>query len=124
MDRRWQHGDQMSLMKIMPPPELDEERWAIQLYELGGCVVIKFSQRQRAQQTRGIADLLVLCPKLKTSWWHEIKRRQGPEYKKVAYGQTPHQRGFQVEVEAAGMVYIIGPVTEAEKKMKELGLMR
>jgi len=114
----------MPLLKIMPPPEADEEKWAIQLYELGGCVVVKFSQRQSSQQTRGIADLLVLCPKLKTSWWHEVKRRQGPEYKKVAYGQTAHQKGFQVEVEAAGMVYIIGPAPVAEQKLKELGIIR
>ncbi len=108
--------------KIPPPSEKAEERDCIELYEQVGCIVIKMSQAQRAQQTRGIADLLVLCRK--TSWWHEIKRRQGPEYQKVQHGQTTHQRWFQKCVEAAGHTYIIGPLSTATAKLMEMGILR
>lgn len=119
-----QFGDQIPLLKIAPPSEKDEERMIIDLYEQVGCVVIKFSQPHKATQTRGIADLLILCPKLNTSWWHEVKRRRGPEYKKVKSEQTPHQAGFQFEVERVGMRYIIGPLSVAQQELIERGLIR
>jgi hypothetical protein len=114
------------MRKIKPPSEEMEERFIIQLYEQTGCTVIKFSQNLRAQQTRGIADLLILLdhPKVNTSWWHEVKRRQGPEYYKVQYGQTPHQKAFQQHVESVGHTYILGPLSTATAKLVELGILR
>ena len=124
VDPRLKHGDQVPMFKIAPPPEKDEERMCIDLYEQVGCVVIKFSQPHKATQTRGIADLLILCPKLNTSWWHEVKRRSGPEYKKVKSEQSPHQAGFQYEVERVGMRYIIGPLSTARQELIERGILR
>lgn len=121
---RLKHGDQIPMFKEMPQVEKSEERQCIDLYETCGCIVIKFSQAQKAQQTAGIADLLVLCPKLETSWWHEVKRRQGPQYKKVKSKQSPHQKIFQDWVEMVGMVYIIGPLSTAEGQCRRLGLIR
>ncbi len=110
--------------KVQAPSEKNEERDCIDLYETCGCVVIKFSQAQKAQQTPGIADLLVLCHRLQTFWWHEVKRRQGPQYYKVQHGQSTHQTGFQSAVELVGMDYIIGPLSAARQKLEELGLIR
>ena len=111
-------------MKVQAPSEKSEERDCINLYEQVGCVVIKFSQSQRAQQTPGIADLLVLYAKLDTFWWHEVKRRQGPQYYKVQHGQSPHQRIFQENVDLVGHTYIIGPLSTAQQKLEELGILR
>jgi len=123
-DPRLKHGDQIPLMKITPPSEKEEERMCIDLYEQVGLVVIKFSQPHKATQTLGIADLLVLDEKRFESWWHEVKRRQGPEYKKVSYGQTKHQRSFQRKVEAADHRYIIGPLSTAREELIERGIIR
>ena len=109
-DRRLRHGDQIPLMKIAPPLETAEQRVTIGLYEQVGLVVIQFSQPFRATQTEGIADLLILDPKRQASWWHEVKRRQGPEYKKVKSVQSGHQKIFQAWVESVGQRYIIGPL--------------
>ena len=97
-DPRIKHGDQIPLMKIPPPLEKAEQRLVIVLYEQVGLVVIQFSQPFRATQTEGIADLLILDPKRQASWWHEVKRRQGPEYKKVKSVQSGHQKIFQAWV--------------------------
>ena len=112
------------MVKVQPPSEKDEERDIIDLYEQVGCIVIKFSQPQKAMQTQGIGDLLILCPKRNTSWWHEVKRRQGPEYQKIQHGQTAHQALFQVNVESVGMTYILGPLSTAQQKLEELGIIR
>lgn len=112
------------IVKRPPPSEKDEERDCIDLYEICGCIVIKFSQAQKAMQTRGISDLLVLCPKLNTFWWHEVKRRQGPEYQKIQHGQTPHQVQFQGWVELVGHTYILGPLSVAQQHLEKLGIIR
>ena len=113
------------LIKKRPPPlEKIEERLIIKLYEQVGLIIIKFSQAQKAQQTAGIADLLVLDTKRESSWWHEVKRRQGPEYQKVQYGQTLEQRIFQQNVESVGHTYIIGPLARATSYLEEVGIIR
>ena len=124
-DRRLKHGDQIPLLKIAPPKEKEEERLCIDLYEQVGLVVIKTSQPQKPRgMTEGIADLLILDPNGESFWWHEVKRRQGPEYKKVNSRQTPHQAGFQFEVERVGMRYIIGPLSAAKQELIERGIIR
>ena len=123
-DPRLKFGDQIPLLKIMPPSEKEEERMCIDLYEQVGLIVIKFSQPQRAIQTRGIADTLILDPKREASWWHEIKRRQGPEYKKVKSVQSEHQKVFQAWVESVGMRYIIGPLSTARDELLEREIIR
>ena len=124
-DQRLAHGDQIPLLKTKPPLEKEEERMCIDLYEQVGLIVIKTSQPQKPRgMTEGIADLLILDPKRKASWWHEVKRRQGPEYHKVSYGQSPHQRQFQAWVESVGMHYIIGPLSTAREELTERGIIR
>ncbi len=112
------------IVKRPPPLEKDEERQIIGLYEQVGLIVIKFSQAQKAQQTAGISDLLVLDPNRESFWWHEVKRRQGPEYQKVQYGQTLEQKIFQQNVESVGHTYIIGPLARATSHLTELGIIR
>ena len=124
-DRRLRHGDQIPLMKIQPPTEKEEERLCIDLYEQVGLVVIKISQPHKATgMTRGIADTMILDPKRKAFWWHEVKRRQGPEYYYVKSVQSEHQKLFQHTVEMVGHRYIIGPVSTAEQELIERGIVR
>lgn len=123
-DSRLGHGDQIPLLKVMPPKEKAEQRQIIDLYEEVGLIVIQFSQPFKGTQTRGIADLLILDRKRETSWWHEVKRRQGPEYKKVQYGQTAHQKSFEIEVVAAGHTYILGPLSTATSYLEGNGYIR
>jgi hypothetical protein len=114
----------VKIPKTQAPSEKIEERQCINLYEQVGCVVIKFSQSQRAQQTPGIADLLVLYAKLDAFWWHEVKRRQGPQYYKVQHGQSPHQKIFQENVDLVGHIYILGPLSTAQAYLEKLGIIR
>jgi hypothetical protein len=117
-------GPRRRIVKRPPPHEQKEEKDCRDLYEQVGCIVIKFSQAQKAQQTRGIADLLILCPKKDTFWWHEVKRRQGPEYQKIQHQQTPHQIQFQNWVELVGHTYILGPLSVAQQHLEKLGIIR
>ena len=110
--------------KTHPPSEKKEERQCIRLYEQTGCIVIKFSQAQKAQQTAGIADLLVLVPRLGVSFWHEVKRRKGTQYYRVKSEQSPHQIIFQKNVESVGMTYIVGPLSAGVDKLEELGIVQ
>lgn len=124
-DRRLKHGDQIPAFKIAPPLEKEEERLVINLYEQVGLIVIVTSQPQKpVGMTKGIADLQVLDPKREAFWWHEVKRRQGPEYKKVNSKQTADQRWFQSAVESTGQRYILGPLSTAEKELIERGIIR
>lgn len=124
-DPRLGHGDQIPLLKIAPPLEKDEEQMCIDLYEQVGLIIIKTSQPQKPRgMTLGIADLQVLDPKRETFWWHEVKRRQGAEYKKVNSKQTPDQRTFQLNVESTGQRYILGPLSTAREELIERGIIR
>ena len=114
----------MPMFKIPPPLEKAEQRLIITLYEQVGLIVIQFSQPFRATQTEGIADLLILDPKRGAFWWHEVKRRQGPEYKKVKSVQSQHQKIFQADVESVGHRYILGPLSTAEQELIERGIVR
>ena len=124
-DPRLKHGDQIPLMKIAPPLEKEEERMVIDLYEQVGLIVIVTSQPQKpVGMTKGIADLQVLDPKREAFWWHEVKRRQGPEYKKVNSEQTADQWWFQKAVESTGQRYILGPLSTARDELLERGIIR
>lgn len=125
VDPRLKHGDQVPMFKIQPPLEKAEERMCIDLYEQVGLTVIKISQPHKATgMTRGISDLLILDTKRKTSWWHEVKRRQGPEYYKVKTVQSEHQKLFQHTVELIGHRYILGPLSTAREELLERGIIR
>lgn len=124
-DPRLKHGDQVPMFKIPPPLEKEEERLIITLYEQVGLIVIVTSQPQKpVGMTKGIADLQVLDPKRESFWWHEVKRRQGPEYKKVNSKQTADQRWFQLAVESTGQRYILGPLSTARDELLERGIIR
>ena len=77
-----------------------------------------------SKQTPGIADLQILDTKLEAFWWHEVKRRQGPEYKEVRSEQTADQRAFQLAVEATGQRYILGPLSTARDELVERGILK
>lgn len=112
------------MKKTPPPSEKQEERQIIDLCGMVGLGIIKFSQPHKASQTRGVADLLVLCPKQGTYFWCEVKRRQGDEYKKTGHGQTLHQKTFQVAVEEVGMTYILGSLSTVQEHLRTLGILR
>lgn len=105
----------------MPPTEKIEHSYIKKLYETCGCTVINFAQAQRAQQTRGIPDMLVFDPKTGTWWWHEIKRLQGEGIRKTYHGQSEHQQWFQRLVEQFGHEYVLGARDAAEAKLREIG---
>lgn len=111
------------MRKIAPPLEREEEKKIIEIYELAGCKVVSFSQRQRSQQTAGIPDLRIYSPRKKRAWWHEVKRQHGPRFLKVQYGQTPPQRAFQELVEEFGEDYVLGARDAAARKLREVGLV-
>ena len=112
----------MARRKLRNPPLEEPERLYIKaLYEAAGCTVINFSQAQRAQQTKGIPDLLIYDERSGTSWWHEVKRQQGPEFYALKHGQTPDQKWFQDLVEGFGQEYLLGARDVAEAKLRELG---
>jgi hypothetical protein len=115
----------MPMFKIPPPLEKDEEQMCIDLYEQVGLIVIKTSQPQKPRgMTKGIADLQILDPKREAFWWHEVKRRSGPEYKKVNSEQTADQRWFQLAVESTGQRYILGPLSTARDELVERGILK
>lgn len=112
----------MKKPRLLTPPLEEHERLKIvEIYELAGCRVVNFSQRQRAQQTRGIADLLVFDERSGTFWWHEVKRLQGEGYRRIQYGQSPHQVWFQALVQKFGMEYVLGDRNAALRKLREMG---
>lgn len=64
-------------MPLPQPTEKAIERSCIKLYEQFGCKILKFSQPFKAAQTQGIPDLKVYFPRLRKTWWHEVKRPKG-----------------------------------------------
>lgn len=106
---------------IEPPLEKHEEADVIDAYQMAGCKVVSFSQPRNTMQSIGIPDLKVYDPRTGTHWWHEVKRRQGPEYKKVKSFQSEGQRDFQELCESCGEEYIIGPLEAALTKLRAMG---
>lgn len=111
----------MSARKLTPPLEKEEEACVIDAYQMAGCKVVSFAQPRATMQSAGIPDLKVFDPRTGTTWYHETKRRQGPEYKRVKSVQSPAQRAYQELCESCGEEYIIGPLDAALSKLRALG---
>ena len=110
--------------KLDPPLERHEEAACIDAYQLAGCVVVSFAQPRHTMQSGGIPDLRVYDERTGTAWWHEVKRRQGPEYRKVRSEQRPGQRAFQELAESCGEEYVLGPLSAALDKLRRLGRIK
>lgn len=108
-------------MKLVPPLEKHEEADVIDAYQMAGCVVVSFAQPRATMQSAGIPDLLIFDERSESHWWHEVKRRQGAEYKKVRSVQSPGQIAFQALCESCGVEYILGPLDAALAKLRAMG---
>lgn len=106
--------------KKKAPLEERERLFIKKLYETAGCIVVNFSQAQKAQQTPGIPDLLVFDERTGTFWWHEVKRQSGGEFYAQAHGQSESQMWFQALVEQFGQQYLLGARDVAEAKLREM----
>ena len=107
--------------KLEPPLEKHEEALCIEAYQLAGCIVVSFAQPRATMQSAGIPDLLIFDPRTQTSWWHEVKRKQGPGWKRVNSKQSEGQKEFQRYVEECRGEYILGPLDAALAKLRALG---
>lgn len=106
----------------VPATEKVEEAGCIELYRAVGAKVYKTSQPRSTMMTPGIPDLFIVHPKL-GAWWHEVKRCQCEGMRKVNTKQSPDQTEFQAHVESAGHTYLIGCMCEAERFLREGGLL-
>ena len=108
-------------MKITPPLEKQEEADIINAYRMADCTIVSFAQARATRQTPGIPDLKVYDQHTNSTWWHEVKRRQGDGYKRVNSVQSPAQKSFQDMCESCGEEYIIGPLDAALTKLRAMG---
>lgn len=97
-----------------------EEQAAVRdLYERVGCKVYSTSSLRRTDADPGIADHIVLCRRKRGTrlamWWHESKAGAG--------SQTSAQKKFQQEVEACGMIYVLGGVDAASAHLVASGIL-
>lgn len=83
-------------------------------YASCGCHVYPLSQYRPSRVAIGIPDLYVVHPRI-GGFWHEVKRPGGK--------QSDGQHVFQVEVEAAGVGYVLGGVDEAHAFLTGRGLL-
>lgn len=116
----------MATGKLKSPPLEDvEDAKCAELWTLAGFTVISFSQKQKAQQTRGIADQMVLDNRSPWWSWYEVKRLQGPGWKRIygkeGTGQSPDQKWFQQRVEQQGHLYHIGSREDVARILSEMG---
>lgn len=109
--------------KLEPPLEKHEEADIIDLYQTVGCKVVSFAQPRHTMQSAGIPDLRIYCERLRIAWWHEVKRKKGPEYKKVKSEQSDDQRAFQVLAESCGETYVIGAYDAAVEQLVRVGIL-
>ncbi len=109
------------MAKPTPPLEKEEDAMCAQLWTLAGFTVISFSQAQKTQQTRGIADQMVLDNRSLMWMWFEVKRQKGPEWGYVRSEQSPHQQWFQMRVEQQGHRYEIGSRHRVAEILSEMG---
>ena len=107
--------------KKKPPKESVEDSYIRRLYRSAGCTVVTYSQPRQTKQTPGIPDLQVFDHRTGTWWYHEVKRRSGPEWLKVSHGQTEAQLAFQQMCEEFGIEYLIGAREVALQKLREIG---
>jgi hypothetical protein len=83
-----------------PPSEKMEELYADRTARMLGYEIVKFSQPQRALQTRGIPDRLYLHPAHKLAIWAEMKSETGK--------LSPYQKALHEKLTAAGQVVVTG----------------
>lgn len=108
--------------KLMPPREKQEQEFIRSMYEAAGFAVMTTSQPQRAKMTAGWPDLLAIDLRTQCSFfWHEVKRRQGPEFRKMSHGVTDDQKAFHDLLRWAGHEVIAGGREAAEDKLYALG---
>jgi hypothetical protein len=111
------------IRKIEPPLEKHEEADIIDLYQTCGCVVVSFAQPRHTMQSAGIPDLRIYCERMGWAVWFEVKRRKGPEYRKVKSEQSDDQKAFQALVESCGETYLIGSLEVAVEHLKRVGIL-
>lgn len=93
-----------------------EEQAAVRdLYERVGCRVFATSERRKVDADPGIADLIVLCPRRRSMWFHESKAGTGR--------QSDAQRKFQLAVEKCAIAYVLGGETAARAYLQAIGLL-
>ena len=113
------------MAKVAPPLEEKERLYIKKLYEAAGFTVINFSQAQRAQQTKGIADLRVYDNRGRhMPFWFEVKRMQGPAFYSLyggGTGQSADQEWFQALVERHDEMYKVGSRDEAKRHLLSIG---
>lgn len=111
------------MRKLDPPLEKHEEAAIIDLYQTCGCVVVSFAQPRHTMQSAGIPDLRIYCERQGWAVWFEVKRKQGPEYKKVNSKQSDAQKAFQALAESVGERYLIGSLEVAVEHLREVGIL-
>jgi len=109
--------------KRKPPLEEAERIWIKKFYEAAGCIVVNYSQAQKAQQTAGIPDLQVFVPRLGVWWYHEVKRQQGEEFYALQHGQSEGQVWFEKLCDEFRIEYLLGARDVAIEKLVDLGLV-
>lgn len=111
------------MRKLEPPLEKHEEADIIDCYQTCGCIVVSFAQPRHTMQSAGIPDLRIYHKRLGIAWWHEVKRRQGSEYKRVNSAQSDDQREFQLLCESCGEKYLLGALDVAIAHLEDLGIL-
>ncbi len=96
------------------PREKDVQTRVARFYASCGCHVYSTSQYRASRMAIGIPDLYVVHPRI-GGFWHEVKRPGGK--------QSDGQHLFQVEVEAAGVGYVLGGIDEAQAFLTARGLL-
>ena len=111
---------------VAPPLEKQEEAFCMNVYGLAGFYCVKTSQPQKAVgMTSGLPDLLIIDRQringVCASWWHEVKRRRGPGFRKSGlHSHTPAQIEMMGWLESRGDEVIVGGREVVEAKLRSI----
>ncbi len=95
--------------------ERDVQREIVTLFRGLGCRVYSLSQARRSNQTAGLPDLWVFCPRKHVGFWFEVK---------AAWGKpSEEQETFADSCRVCRVHHAIGGLAEARTLAKALGLM-